>query len=120
MFYLALVNNKNEIKYPVHYEKEKDREMRLMGYEIQALGEPGEWGVYLGNEPFECYLIRRDVKQQDSESKDDFDVRMGLAIQEAFNKSSSKIEAPMIDDEPIWHKKGYLTLEEYEAHNPKA
>lgn len=119
MYYIALVNKENTILYPEHHKTSEEREKRQYSYETQAMNEVGGWEVYMGEEPFECVLARIDTVKGESEPQEDYEVRVGIAVQAALKSSTSKLAAPMIDDEPEWHKLGYQTLDEYEAHNPK-
>lgn len=119
MYYIALVNKSGIILYPEHYEEEIGRERRRYSYISQASNEGGHWDVYMGEEPFECVLARASITRGENEPQEDFDVRVGIAVQDAFNNSTSVLKHTMVDDEPEWHKLGYQTLEEYEAHNPQ-
>lgn len=120
MYYIALVNKEGHVLYPEHYEEELGRERRRYSYVTQSANEVGEWQVYMGEEPFECVQARIATAKAENESQEDFEVRLGIAIQEASKATTSILKPTMPDDEPEWHKLGYQTFEEYRAHNPKS
>lgn len=97
MFYIAVVKGK-EIKFPEHYEEKIGFDRRAEGLKTQAILEGEGWGLYGGEEPYECFLVRQSTQSNEGETPEDFQIRLDSLVQSASGTTTSVLTSTMIDD----------------------